>query len=146
MSILWKDAGLRENENCTDTYAIFTLSSNYLDSINITELLKIQPDFIKSGNCSTEINSVFIDKQENIWALSSQRQIITTSSEKHLIFLLEKLERVQSQLIKLINHCSLTAVFHCYWINAGFLGGPVLSAEVMQRIANLHAYLRFEFI
>jgi Domain of unknown function (DUF4279) len=140
-----EDYSLQENGNCSDTYIVFCLSSDQIDLQAVSQILQIESGFTKIEGCSDNTKKVLMEKCTDFWAFSSQGQLVTTSSEKHLVLLLDQLESNLLQVVHLIDQMALSAVFHCFWVNDSFLGGPVLSANVMRRIANLHSSLKFEF-
>ena len=141
----WKDAGLRENPYCRETYAIFILLGELLNHNEITERLKIKPSFIKKKEDTLLIESTRLIGQEEIWALSSKGEMSTTAIEQHLRFLLDQLEPVSREILEIVSQQSLISYFHCYWLPGGFLGGPVLTPQTIERIGNLNAYLDFGF-
>ena len=126
-----------------ETYAIFGLVG---DSLNLNEIelrLKIKPSFVRQKGEILKSRSRLLKREQEIWVISSKGQLNTTSLERHIMFIMERLEPVNKEILELVSQSSLIAYFHCYWQPGGFLGGPVLSPEILEKIGNLNAYLDF---
>lgn len=135
---------LLENPNCKRTYATFRLLGDLLNPSDITSRLGITPSkafakgetWDKTGirQCTT-----------GIWKLSSKDELMTTNLERHLVFLLNRLEPVTLEIIKIADELSLETDFFCYWLSATGHGGPEFSPGVLRRISNLNASLNLDF-
>jgi hypothetical protein len=135
---------LLENPNCKRTYVTFRLLGDLLSPSNITSRLGIAPSkafakgemWDKAGirQCTT-----------GIWKLSSKDELMTTNLERHLVFLLERLEPVTLEIIKIADERSLETDFFCYWLSVTGHGGPEFSPGVLRRISNLNASLNLDF-
>ena len=145
MSISWQGAGIKENPNCLETYAIFCLVGDSLNPDEIESKLKIKASFVNKKGGILKSRSRFLKREQEIWAISSKEQLDTTSLERHILFIMERLEPVEEEIVQILSQSSLTAYIHCYWLPGGFLGGPVLSPEILEKIGNLNAYLDFGF-
>ena len=135
---------LCENSNCELTNATFRLMGDLIQPDELTILLGIQPNFSHAKGDTFESRAGLLKHRTGIWALESENKLETTNLEKHLIFLLDKLEPVSSIVAELVLKFSLAVDFHCYWVSATGQGGPLISPETLMRVANLHAYLDFE--
>jgi Domain of unknown function (DUF4279) len=135
---------LRENPNCELTNATFRLMGDLIQPNELTILLGIQPNFSHAKGDTFESRAGLLKHRTGIWALESENKLEATNLEKHLIFLLDKLEPVSANILELITKYSLSVDFHCYWVSATGQGGPLISPKTLMRIANLHAYLDFE--
>jgi hypothetical protein len=80
-----------------------------------------------------------------VWYLTTDGRLASTSIERHLLYLLDRIEPVGDDLAELVGRASLAADFYCYWVSATGQGGPAVSAETLGRIAALSAELGFEF-
>jgi Domain of unknown function (DUF4279) len=135
---------LRENPNCEITNATFRLMGDLIHPDELTVLLGIQPSFSHAKGDTLESRAGLLKHRTGIWALESEDKLETTNLEKHLIFLLDKIEPVGAIILELITKYSLLVDFHCYWISATGQGGPLISPATLMRVANLNAYLDFE--
>lgn len=144
-SIYWEDAGIRENPNCGETYAMFALAGKSLSPEQITSRLGLESTLAQAPGNPIPFKSKLVTEADGIWAISSQEQLTTTALDRHLVFLLELLEPVSEEIIAMTASGSLFAYFHCYWLPIGFLGGPVLRPETLRRIERINAYLEIRF-
>jgi hypothetical protein len=141
-------SALDENPNCEATHATFRLSGDSLDPREVEEALGLRGDF---GAAKGEIRRAgravhrTVRQPTGVWYLTTDGRLGGTSVERHLLYLLERIEPVGEKLAQLIQSSSLTADFYCYWVSATGQGGPVVSSETLGRIAVLSAELSFEF-
>jgi Domain of unknown function (DUF4279) len=80
-----------------------------------------------------------------VWYVSSEDALRTTSLERHLLWLLERIEPVADVLAQLRAEQQLNAEFIALWESATNDGGPVLSPQTLARIAALDAELGIDF-
>ena len=142
MSNYLQSIALQENSSCVELYAYFGLAGNLENPNEITSLLKIQPTWaFAKGQIIYSRGKPKGKRREGTWGFSSKNKLETTSMEKHLIFLLDKIEPFNSELICLVNQLSLTVIFNCTWTFNDTIGGPIITPETLKKIANLGGYL-----
>lgn len=83
-------------------------------------------------------------QRTGVWSISSE-ELQTTNNERHLCFLLDRIEPSAVALRKVVERQGLVANFFCYWVSATGEGGPELSPDVLSRIADLGASLGYDF-
>ena len=139
---------LDENPNCEATHATFRLSGDRLDPGEVEKALGIRGDFsaakdeIRRGGAAVHRT---VRQPTGVWYLTTDGRLGGTSVERHLLYLLERIEPVREKVAQLVDGASLTSDFYCYWVSATGQGGPAVSSETLGRIALLSAELSFEF-
>lgn len=142
MSDSEQDIALEENPSCAELYVYFGVVGNLDRPDEITSRLKIQPTWaFAKGQTIYSRGKPKGKRKEGNWSISSQGQLKTTSIERHLLFLLERLEPVKSELLEIAERLSLTVNFSCVWTFTDVIGGPILTPNTLRRIADLGAYL-----
>lgn len=136
---------LQENGNCLIAHATFRVLGEDLDPDDVTRLLGIEPtQALHRGQLVPTSTSV--RRQEmGVWLLKSEGKLASTSLERHLLFLLETIEPHAAALRDLRVAQRATADFFCFWLSATGHGGPIFSAELMQRVAATGAELGIDF-
>jgi hypothetical protein len=130
---------IEENPNCQKTHVTFRLMGPTLDLSQVTSVLGLEPS--KAFAEGEKVENLTHPSRPVIWMLSTQALVSSTSLEKHLRFLLDKLEPRSARLLELVREQSLEMDFFCYWLSATGHGGPELSAETLSRIGALEARL-----
>jgi hypothetical protein len=124
------------NQNCEDTHAIFRVVSSQMDPDVVGRKLGLEADFVRSTASSP--------LKFGVWSITSKGRIDSTDLEDHLVYVLDRLQ--SAGVTGPVEVGRDTRVeFHCYWMSATGQGGPVLSAAVLRRIADLAADLDFDF-
>ena len=144
-SIYWEDAGIRENDNCGETYAIFSFAGESLNPEHITSRLGLEQTFAKTPGNPMPFPSNLVTESDGLWAISSQDRLVTTTLDRHLVFLLDLLEPVSGDILEITAPGKLFAYFHCYWLPIAFLGGPAIRPETLRKIEKINAYLEIRF-
>jgi hypothetical protein len=132
---------LEENPNCARTRATFSLVGDDLVPAAIEQSTGLVADFSAAKGEPGRVR----DQATGVWLISSEGSVDSTSAEKHILYLLERVEAVAGQLLEVMDEQSLEARFGCYWVSAAGQGGPGVSAETLLRIGSLNAMLTFEF-
>ena len=120
-----------------------------LASAEVTQALGLEPDRaldkgqVRSPRVDPRTGKPLVQRT-GVWSISSKR-LTTTSNQRHLSFLLDKLEPSADALRDVMARQGLEADFFCYWESASGDGGPVLSPGVLRRIAELGASLGYDF-
>jgi hypothetical protein len=138
-------SSLDDNPNCAETHASFRLGGDGLIAAEVNRRLGLTPDFVSERGDKDRSGRKTRTQRTGVWLISSQRELDTTSLEQHLLFLLGKIEPVSEALREVIEQQQLEADFFCYWASSAGHGGPVLTPEVLRRIADLGALLDIDF-
>lgn len=136
---------LQENANCLLAHATFRVVGEVLEPDDVTKVLGLQPSqALRSGQLVPTATQV--RRQElGVWLLKSEGQIVSTSLERHLNYLLDLIEPGAEALRQLRRSQDVTADFFCFWMSATGHGGPVFSAKLLERVAGVGAELGIDF-
>lgn len=144
MNLVWEDIILRENPNCKETDVTFGIVGELLNPEEIESKIKIKADFSYAKNQVYYLgNKPRVNKRQGIWQISTEDKLITTSVEKHFLYLLDRLEPVKEEIIEITEKYSLITYFNCSYTFTLIPGGPTLSQKTVKKIASLKAYLSF---
>lgn len=141
MSDLQKQIALEKSPNCAEMYVDFGLVGDLENPDEITSILKLEP--VRAFAKGQIMYPRGRKRKEGIWAISSKGQLATTSMEQHLLFLLERLEPVKSEVIEIASRLSVTVFFNCSWTFTDVPGGPIITSGTLKRMADLGAHLSF---
>ena len=135
-----------DNPNCEQTYASFRLAGDRLIAAEVTRRLGLEPDFVaEKGEIRSAGKARSVAQPIGVWSITSRHALETTSIERHLLFLLQRLDPVSDAIQETVERQKLEAVFSCYWLSATGHGGPGLTPETLRRIADLGARLEIDF-
>jgi hypothetical protein len=140
-------SSLDENPNCRSTHASFRLIGDRLVTAEVTRETGIAPTFASdkgTARPSTREGRQTITQRTGVWSLSSEGRLASTSLERHLIWLLDRIEPGRDPLRAAAEKYGATADFFCYWLSATGSGGPEVSPGTLARIAGLNASLGFD--
>ena len=137
--------GLFENENCDATHASFRIQGINLIPAEITKILKLAPTYSHGKGDQLKGKSDDRQRMSGMWLISSAEAVKSTSLERHISFLLERLETVTSQIQLLKSDESVEIDFLCYWASRTGHGGPVLSSGVLSRLGALCHVVNFDY-
>jgi hypothetical protein len=105
-------SGLEENPNCEYTHASFRLVGNDLQP-DVVELrtgltgdFGAQRDMLRSSRTGRAVR-----QPTGVWFITSENRVGSTSVERHLIYLLERVEPIQAELLAVIEEQRLRADF-----------------------------------
>jgi len=133
---------LDENPNCARTRATFSLVGDNLVPAAIEKSTGLVAEFSAAkGEQGRRVRH----QPTGVWLISTDDKVDSTSTERHIVYLLELLEPVSQKLLEVVDQQALEARFGCYWVSAAGQGGPGLSADALARMARLNATLGFEF-
>ena len=136
---------LQENGNCLLAHATFRVIGEVLEPDDVTRALGVQPSQALRRDQLVPTATQVRRQDTGVWLLKSEGMISSTSLERHLIFLLDQLEPGAAALNELRHSQGLTTDFFCFWMSATGHGGPIFSAEIMQRVAGVGAELGIDF-
>ena len=105
---------LEENPNCNETHATFRLISNSLAPEIISNRLKIKADFSSRKGEPIPGKRKAVIAKRNVWYITSEDRIHSTSLERHLEFLLGKLEPRADEIKSLTREFNCDADFLCF--------------------------------
>jgi hypothetical protein len=99
----------------------------------------------EKGHLHVSSSGRTVTQRTGVWSVTTEQRVESTSIERHLVFLLEQLEPVGSELLALAEEQGLAADFFCYWVSADGDGGPIVSPTTLKRIGAMRATLGFDF-
>ncbi len=136
---------LKENENCEETHASFRIIGETLQPSEVTKALGLEPAYghVKGEKFVTRTGEH--ERITGIWILKSETFVDSTSLEKHLLFLLTKLEPVSGCIREYVKDPDYYVDFLCAWTSSSGHGGPLLSAECLSRLGKLCNELSFDY-
>ena len=129
---------MAENPNCQRTWATFRLGGTLLDPDEISTRLGIQPSHAHKRGDQRGHKGTW---PKGIWTLTSEDQVQSTDLQQHIEWLLDQLEPVQPTIDMLVTGQHLEADVFCFWESATGQGGPMFSANFLERFARLHVDL-----
>lgn len=137
---------LDENPNCDKVTMSFRLIGDDLDPDEVTSRLGITPEWALARGERRPAPPLQGRPQEaGVWLISTEGQVESTSAERHLVWLLERIEPVADAVLEVRREQGLTADFFCGWFSLTGHGGPDFSPEVLSRVAALDATLSLDF-
>lgn len=136
---------LQENGNCLIAHATFRVLGEDLDPDDVTRLLGVEPSQALRRDQLVPTQTSVRRQETGVWLLKSEGKVASTSLERHLLFLLDRVEPRLAALDGLLRTHQATADFFCFWLSATGHGGPIFSADVMQRVAATGAELGIDF-
>jgi hypothetical protein len=122
--------------------AAFRIISDKLDTDQITSLLGIKPDHShqkgESNNRRSKSGKIIIGPahRTGIWSISSHLPE-TSSLEKHLISLLDRLNPVGDRVKLLSSEGYRVDIFCGYFFKQGVQGGFDINPEVLERMGKM---------
>jgi hypothetical protein len=123
-------------------YVSFILKGKYLYPQVVTDLLGIEPSKsfargdLRSGNRKWP---------HGYWALESSKYVESIDITNHLAWLMNKLEPVESKLIKLlVENPSFVAKISCFWIMSSDHENFTLGEELLARVGRLKLNIDFD--
>jgi hypothetical protein len=136
---------LDENPNCDATHASFRLTSDGLIPDVVESATGLAADFgAAKGELRASRSGREIRQRTGVWLISSEGQVESTSLERHIRYLLEKVEPVMGKLLAVAREQGATADFYCYWVSASDQGGPGIGPETLGRMSELQGILAFD--
>ena len=139
------NSSLEENPNCAETHATFRLISHSLAPEIISKHLNIKPDFSSRKGEPIPGKRVAVIAKRNVWYISSEARIHSTSLERHVEFLLGRLEPKTEEIKSLVREFNCDVDLICFWMSETNHGGPILSPRLLARIASLEVEVGFDF-
>lgn len=136
---------LQENGNCLIAHATFRVLGDDLDPDVVTRLLGIEPTQALRRDQLVPTATNVRRQETGVWLLKSEGKVSSTSLERHLIYLLDRIEPQLAALAAYLAAGEATADFFCFWLSATGHGGPILSADVMRRVGATGAELGIDF-
>jgi hypothetical protein len=136
---------LDENPNCEETYATSRCVGVRLEPSAISDALGLTPDFACYKGEEFHSKAGILQRGIGVWYIESRNKVVSTSVERHILYLLDNLEPRMQSLLMVMEGFGLETEIFCKWVSASGHGGPVISPETMRRISALRAYLTFDF-
>ena len=119
-----------EYSACDDTYATLCIYPGGLRPEFVTEYIGLEPSRV-----SYESNEE--RKKFNGWFLTSQDELESKDSRRHIDWLLDKIEFKRKEIIEFQNRNFEMYIF-CMWASKSGNGGPTISPKQMKRLVSLN--------
>jgi hypothetical protein len=122
------------NPNCAECFASLRLYGDALIPEGITRLFRIEPsDSAVKGEVSKSPSGKSRQAPTGRWILGTAEKLNSTSLEKHIEWILDRLASIDLKAEDLPGVES--ADIFCYWNSANGHGGPEFSPQLMGRLA-----------
>ena len=133
--------------NCESTHASFRLMGASLNPKIITKILRIQPSMSHRKGDAYKVRlgrgdgyrTLFF--REGLWVLDTEEKLKSSNLERHLAFLVDRLESHSTFL----NSTRFRKDVYCVWVSRYGHGGPDLSSSILARLGRLGIGLSFDF-
>lgn len=136
---------MSENENCERTYASFCIAGEHLNPTKITEELRIEPNIAYAKNDVVKSRTGVQRRSRGLWLVDSENRLQSTSLERHLLYLINKLEPYRDVIQFYVDSNEYHVNFLCCWVSSSGHGGPVLSPDILRRLSGLCEEVSFDF-
>lgn len=124
---------------CKETHALLRLFSDRIAPAEITAILHIDPtDAFAKG----ERHGKGLVRKFNGWFLSSESDVDSKDSRRHIDWLISKIQDKSAELLALQSQ-GVEMDISCFWLSTG-QGGPILSPPQMRELARLNLDVGWE--
>lgn len=123
-----------DNPNCSRTWATFRIMGRSVNPDAVTAMLELSPSRFHRRGDQRNSNSYWSD---GLWSLSSKGQVISTDLAKHIGWLLDRLEPMQTKIEEYADQIDVERDIFCFWESATGNGGPSFSPWLLARIASM---------
>jgi hypothetical protein len=119
--------------SCRETYSTLRIFSDAIppDEISAALLLKPTLSHLKGDAISPRVPR---PRLEHGWLLSSERQVRSRDTRRHIDWILDQLEPCAGAFDQLLSRGASVDIFS-YWVSACGQGGPILSPPQFARLA-----------
>jgi hypothetical protein len=138
-------AAIEENENCEATHATFRICGDMLIPQEISARIGLSATFACAKGDMFKSGGGLATRPIGVWLLRSENVVVSTSLERHLIYLVEILESVEEQIKYYVDNPDYQVDFLCYWVSATGHGGPIFSSKLMKKLSALCNEMNFDF-
>jgi hypothetical protein len=134
-------------ESCERTFAELRVDTGTMHPSVVSDLLDIKPTSQVILGESGPINSVGRSRigKINGWFLSSEGNVKSRDTRRHLDWLIAKLQQSSRALRKLQTNPGIRMCVNCIWWSRFGDGGPTLWPEQMRVLADLNLECSFAF-
>src|SRR5262245_14196170 len=116
---------LDENPNCEETYVSLRLAGDDLVPEEVERVTGLRSEFgAAKGELRRSRTGRETRQRTGVWGISSRDHVTSTSVERHILYLLEKVEPVRDNFLTVAGAQGATADFMCYWVRLADQGGP----------------------
>jgi hypothetical protein len=122
------------------SYASFRIVGTSLRAAKVSDLLGVEPtDCFEAGEVVMARGRVVGQRKQGLWSLSSRKAVRSSDLNRHLGWLLERLDLRGGWHRRLVALGADSFDVFCYWASErhGAGGGPRIEAEVMSRLGAL---------
>ncbi len=134
-------------ETCDKTHVVLRVYSGRLHPSRVTELLGISPTKHVAAGEPGRVNSLGrapVGKL-NGWFLSSEGNVESKDTRRHLDWLIAKLQHSRDAIHRLQARPDIRMSVNCIWWSRHGDGGPTLWPEQMRALADLNLECSFDF-
>ena len=128
-----------EYPTCDATYATLCIYGDDLDPNAVTSLFGIEPSHTQRKG--EHLKKVVV--RRGGWFFSTQNAVVSRDVRRHVNWLIETFSGKEEAFHQLRSQGYETVV-SCYWRSASGHGGPMLSPEMMGRLADLGVGIWFD--
>lgn len=134
-----------EYETCSETRAELRIYTGELDPASVTERLGLKPSDVNTKG-TTNVSKSGRERVVplNAWFLTSEGEVNSLDSRRHLDWLLQKLRPAKDALLALQEEPEVRMAVTCTWYSAFGHGGPTLWPEQMSRLAEVNLECGFD--
>ncbi len=115
---------------CERTYATLRIYPDSITPDEVSKLLGLKPT-------RTSLAGAKSKQHVNGWFLSTQGQLESRDCRKHIDWLLDQIELVQTEFIELLTKEVRVDIF-CFWVSSTGNGGPTISPLQMSRLVKFN--------
>lgn len=134
--------------DCKEVSVDFGIFSDALKPNKVTQSLSIQPTraFAKGDSYSNRRTPGVFKYLVGAWHFNTVHYVDSKSMEKHLLFLLEKIEPVKTNLLVYLQDPACNVYCRLWWDTTAAHGGFDLSSSSVGRLSALCNFFGFNYI
>ena len=125
---------------CLDTFVTLRIESNEVDPERVAKELRITPSSVQTKGHLRNRRKIEL----NAWFLSSERNVKSKDSRRHIDWLLAKLHP-KRLIIKKMCKKGFRIDISCYWTSTQGHGGPTLSTKQLVKLGELGIDFSYDF-
>jgi len=135
-----------EYPTCAKTYATLLIYPEEIDPPVVTHHLGIEPSHWQRKGEAIERDGRRLPRVAilNLWSLTSEGQIDSRDSRRHIDWLLDQLDP-KAEAVGILQEMGCQMAIFCYWLSQSGQGGPTIPASQMKRLGELNIELWFDF-
>ncbi|MFN0048345.1 MAG: DUF4279 domain-containing protein [Cytophagales bacterium] len=132
-------------ETCRETFVTFRIYFDEIHPEEITKILQIEPNnFQVKGEPFHDSKKSKALAKLNGWFLTSEELVNSKDSRRHLDYILDKILPVKEKIDNLVKK-GATINLDCFWATEQGHGGPILSIEQINKLAEIGLEFSYDF-